>query len=287
MRIVYIILAHKNPRQVIRLVNALNAEKNLFFIHIDKKSGDEVHEIVSEFSSQLNNVYLLNNQKLYWGRFSIVEATIKIIDHILRENVEFDYLKLLSGQDYPIKSNAIINEVLASNKNKSFIEFSPIPSGKWMGLGEIDGGMSRIQNWHVYLSKNQLYPMKLPKIKRNFPKGFQPFIGSQFWCLSRDCAEYVSTFTKDNSKFIDFFRHVNIPDEVFFQTIVLNSHFKEQVVNSDLTYIDWTAKLANPKILRQEDLENLSQFSGLFARKFDSIEDSNILDLIDDKLLVK
>jgi len=38
MKIAYIILAHKNPDQIKRLVLRLNTEGTSFFIHIDKKA---------------------------------------------------------------------------------------------------------------------------------------------------------------------------------------------------------------------------------------------------------
>jgi hypothetical protein len=77
---------------------------------------------------------------------------------------------------------------------------------------------------------------------------------------------------------------VDIPDEIFFHTIILNSPFATNVVNDDLRCIDISER-RGPRIWRKSDLEILAQSRGLIARKFDTVVDSEILDLIDLKLL--
>ena len=39
MRIAYIILCHKNAKQMNMMIDVLNDEENTFFIHLDKKSN--------------------------------------------------------------------------------------------------------------------------------------------------------------------------------------------------------------------------------------------------------
>ena len=73
-----------------------------------------------------------------------------------------------------------------------------------------------------------------------FPRGYQPFFGSSYWCLTRECVTYVNAFVRENPDFVDFFKHLWIPDELFFQTIILNSPFKNRVVNDNLRCIDWS-----------------------------------------------
>jgi hypothetical protein len=77
---------------------------------------------------------------------------------------------------------------------------------------------------------------------------------------------------------------VDIPDEIFFHTIILNSSFASNVVNDDLRCID-ISEGRGPRIWRKSDLEILAQSKGLFARKFDTSVDREILDLIELKLL--
>jgi hypothetical protein len=82
---------------------------------------------------------------------------------------------------------------------------------------------------------------------------------------------------------IRFFKHVWIPDELFFQTIVMNSPLRDTIVNDDLRYVDWTRPTA-PAILGRQDFDTLRNSGKLFARKFDTTVDREILDLLDQRI---
>ena len=280
MKIAYIILAHKNPKQLIRLINCLDVEKSTFFVHIDKKAEQNIYQEVCEFTNKKSNIFILKRKKIYWGDFSQISPVLLGVKEIFKQNIDFDYAKLLTGQDYPIKSRKEIEDFLLANPNKSFMEYFPIPSKQWQEGGEIDGGISRIRYLYLRIFNKRFKT----KIERQFPKKFQPFAGSAYWCLSRECAEYLNNFINKHKFFINFFKGVNLPDEIFFQTIFLNSPFKKDIINNNLTYTDWSTNEAHPATLCAKDLETLSKSSCLFARKFDIYQDSKILDLLDEKL---
>ena len=85
---------------------------------------------------------------------------------------------------------------------------------------------------------------------------------------------------------MDFFRRVLIPDELFFQTILLNSPLRDRIVNDNLRYMDWSRpNVPLPAVLGTGDLPQLQQSPALFARKFDVTVDSAILDMIDERIL--
>ena len=64
-------------------------------------------------------------------------------------------------------------------------------------------------------------------------------------------------------------KHHLISEEVYFQTVIMNSPFGENVVSNNLRYIDWTF-ITTPKSLNLEDLDNITDKKTLFARKFES-----------------
>ncbi|NJN99140.1 MAG: hypothetical protein HC875_36125 [Anaerolineales bacterium] len=77
-----------------------------------------------------------------------------------------------------------------------------------------------------------------------------------------------------------------MPDELFFQTVLLNSPLRDTIVNDDLKHIQWsTPTSAHPDIFSKEDFEKLNRSPKLFARKFDTKHDTVILDLIDQHIL--
>ena len=70
-------------------------------------------------------------------------------------------------------------------------------------------------------------------------------------------------------------------DEFLIATIVMNSPFKDQVINNNLRCITWSDGIANPKVLTVSDLNLLKSSSKFYARKFDITIDTGILDEID------
>lgn len=74
--------------------------------------------------------------------------------------------------------------------------------------------------------------------------------------------------------------HTLIPEEFFFQTIIMNSPYKENVVEKNLRYTDWSGKNGSrPSFLDETDYEKIIKSGDFFARKIDSN--------ISDKLLKK
>jgi hypothetical protein len=110
-----------------------------------------------------------------------------------------------------------------------------------------------------------------------------PFGGSPYWALARPLVELVHAFVKVRPDVLRFFEHVYIPDEVFFQTVLMNSEQASSIVDDNLRYIDWQARPA-PKILTTEDLPALVESRKLFARKFDVEVDAAVLDELDARL---
>ncbi len=305
MKIVYIVATHKLPDQLTRLVKKLDTETAHFLIHVDSRTDDTTYDRMVAGVSHLDNVVFLERNACYWGDFGIVEATLKGIDEALRRGIDFDYVVLLSGQDYPIKSNEYIDDFLTANNGKEFMDYFPIPVGPGHRWECERGGLERIESWHFRLFGRRLYtgrrefdysplltllwkPITRFAPRRKFLPGVKPYGGSQFWTITKACTEYVHEFVKTNKAFVDHFKYSYIPDEIFFQTIIMNSPFRENVVNDNSRCIDWSRPGPTghpPWIWRKEDIDALARSPGLFARKFDSDVDSEILDLIDERLL--
>lgn len=287
MQFAYIISAYKYPQQLIRLIQRLNTPSASFFVHVDRKTDDGIYREIVHALSRRPNVIFLKRHKCEWGNFGHVSATLEGITEIFRTGTSFDYAILLTGQDYPIKSTRHIAAFFEKHKGKLFLEFSPLPTEVWKNRG-IVGGIERIEAWHWRLFNRHIYfpPGRNFPIKRQFPKGFRPFGGSSYWCLPRECIEYIYDLTTQNRAFVDFFKYVDVPDEIFFQTIILNSRFERMAVNDNLRYIDWQdLDAGSPAILRKSDFARLVSSPKLFARKFDATIDADVLDRIDREIL--
>lgn len=71
--------------------------------------------------------------------------------------------------------------------------------------------------------------------------------------------------------------HCSTPDESFFQTLVMNSPYKDKREDY-LHYVDWSEEKTSPKILTIEDIEELKHSDKLMARKFDIALDERVVE---------
>ena len=289
---------------MIRLIERLTADGAAFFVHIDKSAPAQFSRRVATAFSQAPHVHLVPRHRVTWGRFSVVQAALEGIAEVVRLRFACDFGILLSGQDYPIRSNAQIFDYLAQRKGQSFVDYEQLPSARrWLNE---NGGLNRIEYWHFRLGDLPLeFPRPFPAHttpgriaarawaglcrifprKRMLPNGLIPFGGSGFWCLTGACLQYVHDFSRRHRNLTRFFRYVDNPDEVFFQTIVMNSAYRHTVVNDDLRYIVWPQRpAAHPEILREGDFERIVASGKLFARKFDPAQSAKLLEMIDQRI---
>ncbi|MBZ9686389.1 beta-1,6-N-acetylglucosaminyltransferase [Clostridium estertheticum] len=267
MKIAYLILAHKSSIQLTRLINTLNCEDVYFFIHINKNSSDEFFYEINNTFKTYKNVFFIDRCRCAWGDFGIVEATIEGIKTIIISNINIDYIVLLSGQDYPVKSNKRIKEFFTTNNGKCFINNFPIPRAGWHN-GFLDGFHNSIP----------------PESEYKLPSNISLWGGSAWWCLTRECIYYIYYFIIKNPGYIEYCKHLFAPDEIFFHTIVMNLGIKSNVINDGLKYMDWDS-VPSPATLCKKYFSTLSNSTSLFARKFDIEYDYEILDMIDKNLL--
>jgi hypothetical protein len=283
MYLAYVISAYRLPDQLARLVTRLRNDRSYFAIHVDKNTDDTTYHRMVALMNGFPNVQFLERHRHAYGGFSHVYATIKGIAALMQRRIPFDYCILMTGQDYPIKSTDYIHDFFVSRAGWSFLEYFPLPTEYWD-----DGGTDRIESWHVRIGGHHI---RIPGrsrlgLARRFPAGLQPFGGSAYWCLSRECIEYIYDFIALSPSYVRFFKYVDVPDEIFFQTIVLNSPLREHIVNDDLRYVEWRnpAIAGGPALLGRDDFDNIMNSPKLFARKFDTTQDAKILDMIDTKL---
>ena len=120
MKIFYLIQAHKNPSQVKRLIEVLSVQNAYFVIHIDLKS--EIKQFTDVIKLK-NVIFVKNRIDCIWGDYSQVLASLIMMREI--DNLEpepNDRVVLLSGQDYPIKSNQFIIQFFNEHKDTCFID---------------------------------------------------------------------------------------------------------------------------------------------------------------------
>ncbi|WP_412467252.1 beta-1,6-N-acetylglucosaminyltransferase [Pedobacter sp. KLB.chiD] len=291
MRIAYLILAHQNIKQLATLIDLLSYKTpNYCFVHLDGR----LHK--STTIKELKKLTISSNWHICkksivinWGGFTMVEATLNLILEALNDTVRFDYLSLHSGMDLPIKSSQAIASYLENGKNLQYLDYFKLPNKRWGG----DGGLERVNYYWLAEcldSHEDAYSLVRAQKKigmiRALPAGIKEvYGGSQWWTLTAECMEYIIHYLNNTPGIIHFFKYSHIPDESFFQTILLNSTYKEKIINDNLRLIDWTTNPGIPKVFDQMDKRRLNQSRKIFARKFDENIDKEIILYFKNKLL--
>lgn len=113
-------------------------------------------------------------------------------------------------------------------------------------------------------------------IKRLKPANVQYYFGSQWWCLNDAMVKWIYNFLENYPEYIKLFKHSLCPDECFFQTLVMNSPYANNV-KPYLHYVKWEKGMSSPKTLTESDYQEIVGSSKLMARKFDIDVDKEII----------
>lgn len=306
MQINYIILAHRYPEQLRRLIQKLTTPETFFYVHIDKNASIDL--FAKELVDLPNINFVEDRKEGTWGDLGIVKASLNALKQIVRDGKE-GCCVLLSGQDYPIKSNDDIRLYLTSNFGNEFIDIVALPTkhlsidriekykfnlsskkGDFIQIGSIleTGFFTKKTLKKSYrLIKAGQYNFILKVLKRRkYPDYIKPYGGSQWWALTTQTVKEIIQFVDEHPDFVKYHTYSLLPDEMFFQSIIMYLMEKksEIKIRPFLTYINWEKKNCDlPVTFSTADFEDLITQPDykLFARKFDSSSSKEILDKID------
>jgi Core-2/I-Branching enzyme len=276
--IAYLILAHKRPLQLARLVDRLRTPNSRFFVHVSARTPDDTYAAMQSAVGDTPEVHWLPRVPVYYGGFSLVRATLFGIQAILRDEPRPGHAVLLSGQDYPLCPAAEIERYLAARPGISFLHSFRIPAhNRWP---DEDGGLDRIRGYYLERISYRTRMLRVPFVRRRFPPGLTPYGGSTWWALAEEALVELDRFAQENPSVLAFFQHVKMADEVFVPSVLMSSAVAERIVNDPVHHVEWQNG-AHPVTFTAADLERLLASRKLFARKFDDHVDGAILDLLD------
>jgi hypothetical protein len=265
---VFLIQAHKDIAQLNALVEQLRDEDFLVYVNLDRKSALDpaaVHPSARLVRERID---------VHWGGFSQVQAVLNSLRQIVAEVPDFDKVLFLSAQDFPLLSNAALKQQLALLSGRELLDTVAIGAapGQWAADYRYryfyPEGSTRLARLACALAKRL---MRAAGLARRLPDGLQPWGGSSWWALSRACVAMLLEQVERKPGLLRFFRRVACPDEMFFQTLVMNSPFRERVLGSNLRYVQWPEHGArNPEVLDEGDFERVAASDAHFCRKLDS-----------------
>lgn len=217
-----------------------------------------------------------------WGAHSQIEAELNLFRESNKKH--YKYYHLISGVDLPIKSQDYIHEFFNNANEKEFIHFESdeFNYGDRVHLYYPFQKNLRYRTWQRIGNKLFGVLQKTLRISINSQINFQK--GTQWVSITDELVSYIL----QNEKWIQkTFRYSYCADEIFIQTLVHNSeYFKQKLYHSSYgnsaiasqRLIDWNR--GEPYVFKKRDLDELKNSPCLFARKFDSEIDKEIIDLV-------
>lgn len=276
MKQVILIHAHKDLGQLNTLIGQLADEDFVIYVNVDAKSALDVARIAPPARLVRRRI------AIHWGDYSQVRATLNSLAEIVDGVSEFDKVVFVSAQDFPLLSNAGLKRALAALHGSELMECTPVGPDGW-------DCAERYQYFHLPwagpLAARTLRlgarAMRALGLRRTMVGGMRPFGGSSWWALSRPCIEHILARVRADASLERFFGTVACPDEIFFQTLVMDSPFAAKVVPNNFRYITWPASGArNPKILDAADYERIARSGAHFCRKIDPAASARLLPLL-------
>lgn len=301
IKIAYLISVHKDPNQVKRMIQALYQGNNThFFIHIDAKCDQ--NEFKKKLSCYKQNIhYTPNRYWIQWGGFNQVQYQKELLKTCIESGISFDRVFILTGQDYPLKSNDDINAELTKDSTKEYII--------GLNISNIDYPTKIKRKLTIYhFFRDLKIPSKTRKIFSGISRHIMTIIpirkkpyliidkekwsiyqSSAMMCITYNTAKYVADKLKDH-RIIRYFKYSFTPDELVIPTIIFNSPFRTNCMYykkeeyeglktlSAITYFNYGKKIQTFTLNDYEELKNSGK---MFARKFETGISDSLMDKLD------
>ena len=280
-----LITAYRHPDYLLEMADFLDDRFSLF-IHYDKRSSIEAG-VLQQLKNHPRVRFFSQQYKVNWAGINHLHAILLLLREALKTDAAVFHT--ISGQDFPAMTCDQIDDIFRKNPERQYLEHFPMPAGHWK-----HGGMHRIWYWYFFdlfdhKSKSGNLINRIIRrvqttlgVKRKWPTHLPSLNGgAAWWSITRSCASYIMDFSDTHPLLLKRLRFTLCPEELFFQTIVMNSPMANEVISDHMRYIDWNNRNGNsPANLDETDLGKIVHSGKLFARKFESsVSDRLLVDL--------
>lgn len=282
MKFAYLIMAHNNFKNLRLLLSQLDDNRNFLYLLVDKKSKSfneqEIIDVVKK-----GKLVILDRMVINWAGSSQIYAELKLLKEAIKEKC--DYYHFITGLDFPLKTNEEIQKFFKKNSGYEFIDFDD---------SNREFAKFKVNYYHFfanyrYFRNNKIFKItnysivKLQQLFKFSRNNQNLYHGSAYFSITYNLAKYIV----ERKEYIEKkYKYTLAADEVFFQTEVMNSPYKNSIYKygeknkGNLRFIDWKRRKGNsPYTFKEEDFNLLISMGEdiCFARKFDEKTDSNIV----------
>lgn len=268
----YLIMAHNEFDLLSKLIEELDYPLNDIYIHVDRKAkGFNEYELNTH--GKYSKIFYVDRMPIIWGGESQIKCEIELFRAAVKG--EYQYYHLISGHDYPIRSQREIHDFFDQNSGKEFIEYWDRDRKKYEyriryyypfqeKIGRYTNDFKTL--CFRIISKIFVAVQVIGRVNRIQEYGKEIRIGAQWVSITHPMVKYLL----DNEQIIKqiFFKGV-AADELFVQTLCWNSPYIKNIYpGGNLRLIDW--KRGAPYVWQEKDFQEIVDSKCLFVRKVSS-----------------
>lgn len=125
---------HRDPEQAERLLRTIYRSHNAYCIYVDGKTSKIVFRIMKQIGRCFNNVFVIENRlNVVYASYAHMQSDLQCMKVLAQKSsVKWKYYINLTGQEFPLKTNLEMVEILASLNGANDIESYNTPQFlKW------------------------------------------------------------------------------------------------------------------------------------------------------------
>ena len=299
MKIAYILLVHKDPDQILRLVKSLG-ETGDFYINVDKKSKFEPFE---ETFTGIDNVYFLKRRiNVTWAGWSMVKGYMELLNLAYNSDKRYDRFVFLTGQDYPLMTNGEIISEFESHRDTEYVmAYNIVTSTVLTDKNKV------LKKWYLdnpfrsrFLQrayKSVTYRLITKRFQRkeiNVKLGGKlvpPYFGQMLSAFTREGAKLILNTYLNDRAFNKRMKTAFAAVEIYWQTIIFNSELRKNTIQNgeehEITeHFGWAPLHyhhydVDTSVFTEEDFEEIKNSGFMFFRKVSPSVSSKLMDKVD------
>jgi Core-2/I-Branching enzyme len=289
--VAYIVLSHRFPEQVLRLVRALREGPagRVLVRHDPQGETLAAADIEAAGAEAIDD-----GIEFEWGGWSQVEVILACLREAARRH-DADWTLLLSGQDYPLRPLADVEADLEASlvdgrlgsvreverhrpppgEDEFFLRCRYTHYTRPRAMPDLPGALRPFAYTREVPPRVGIRRLRRPQL---------PFYGSADWLTLGRRAVSVVLAAAESRRLTRDFRRMPVASESFFATVLLNDSALT-IERDHRRFIRFAPGATHPDTLTSGDYETLVASGADFARKFDASVDSRVLDMLDEHRL--
>lgn len=295
--VAFLVVSHRNPDQVLRLVRALReGGDTAVLVHHDQRREPIDPAECERAGGRLVHYGL----PVEWGNVAYTEMLLAALAE-LAEGPDPDWIAVVSGQDYPLRPLPDFERHLVESPHDALLgalwqldlsEEPPPPQREfylryryrhYAPPRPAAAVLARILGRRAYLRELPAgHGLRLGVMPWRHPFGpaLQCHVCSDWLTLERRAVRAVLEFARRRTRVMDHYRRTIIPSESLFATALANDPTLSIGPASRL--LGFEDGSPHPRTFGTGDLDELLGSGMHFARKFDAKVDPDVLDLLDE-----